>query len=103
MLEEHRDNGPEHLEIVKAVRIGAGIVRQEEPEKTKDEILKCECQPVYIPPGRIIGDNARENTSYENAEEQSRDYDRDGSGTPMWRSQVTNQRQHYQSVNCRFH
>ena len=103
MLEEHDDNRPEHLEIVKTVRIGAGIIRQEEPEKTKDEILKCERQPVYIAPGCIIGDNAREYTSYENAEEQSRDYDRDGSCTPMGRSQVTDQRQHYESVNCRFH
>ena len=99
MLEEHGYNRPEHLEIIKAVRIGAGIVREEEPEKTKDEILKCECQPVDIPPGCIIGDNARENTSYENAEKQTRDYDRDGSCTPIRRSQVTNQRQHYQSVN----
>ena len=82
--------------------IGARVVRQEEPEKTKDKILKSECQPINISPGRVISDNARENTSYENAEEQSRDYDRDGSCTPMRRSQVTDQRQHYQSVNCGF-
>ena len=63
MLEEHGDNGPEHLEIIKSVGIGAGIVWQEEPKKTKDKILKCKCQPVYITPGRIIGDNTRENTS----------------------------------------
>ena len=86
MFEEHGDNRPKHLKIIKAVGIGAGIVGQKEPEKTKDEILKCESQPVNISPGRIVGDNAREYTSYENAEEQTRDYDRDGSCTPMWRS-----------------
>ena len=95
MFEEHGDNRPEHLEVIKAVGIGAGIVRQEEPEKTKDKILEPECQPVNISPGRIVSDDSRKNTSYQNAEEQTRDYNRNGSCTPMWRSQVTDQRQHY--------
>ena len=95
MFEEHGDNRPEHLEVIKAVGIGARIVWQEQPEKSKDKILERECQPVNISPGRIVSDDSRENTSYQNSEEQTRDYDRDGSCTPMRRSQVTDQRQHY--------
>jgi hypothetical protein len=37
---EDGENAPEHLEIVKAVRVLGRIVRHEEPEQNQDQVLK---------------------------------------------------------------
>lgn len=69
MLEKHGYDAPEHLKIVESVWICARIVGQEEPEKNKDEVLEGQGQPIDIPPGSKIRDNARENTGNQNAKE----------------------------------
>lgn len=50
MFEEHGDYTPEHLEIIEAIWVGAGIVGHEEPEKNEDKILQTKGQPVDVTP-----------------------------------------------------
>lgn len=75
MFEKHGDDGPEHFEIIETCGVGAWIVGQEEPEEEKDEVLHGEGEPVDVTPGGVFCDDAGENTSDEDAEEETGDND----------------------------
>ena len=75
MLKEHGENTPEHFEIVESTGVSAGIVRQKEPKKYEDEILKSESEPVDVSPGCEFSDDPREHTSDQDSKEKTGYYD----------------------------
>lgn len=75
MFEYHLQDAEEHFEIVKASRIGAGVVRHEEEEEDKDKVLDAEGEPVNYSPVGVLGDDSGNETSDENSAEEARDYD----------------------------
>ena len=101
MLEKHRDDTPQHFEIVEAVRIGTGIVGQEKPKEDEDEVLESESEPIDVAPGGVFGYDAGEEASGQEAEKEAGDYDGEGGCTPMGRGEVTHKGEHWLFVNTR--
>ncbi len=48
VLKEHAEDGEEHFEVVESARVGGGVVGHKEEEKTEDEELNAEGEPLSI-------------------------------------------------------
>lgn len=75
MFEEHGDDAVEHFEVVESGWVGAGVVREEEPEEDEDRVLQGEGEPVDVAPGGVFGDDAGEEAGEEEAEGEAGGYD----------------------------
>lgn len=61
--------------------------------------MESKSEPINIAPGSIFRDDAGQKTSYEEAEEEARGYDREGGCTPMHRGEVAHEGKHCIAVN----
>ena len=91
---DERDDAPEHLAVVQPVRVRGRVVRHEEPQQGRDDVLQAEREPVDGAPARVRRDDAGQQARDQDAEQHAGDDEGEGAGAAVRRREAADEREH---------